>query len=162
MMQHHCQEPIPEGAWTNLITSCHRDGLLNEAIDVFRDIASLGVLRSSFSLSSILAVFAESQNQRCSGQQVHADAIKRGVDTNQFVGSGLLHMYAKQGQLADAARAFEAISGKPDTACWSALAMAYAHGGRYREATRVMYQMKAAGMNPSQEMADAVRLACFR
>jgi pentatricopeptide repeat protein len=58
--------------------------------------------------------------------------------------------------------AFEAIGGKPDAACWSALAMAYARGGRYREATRVMYQMKAAGMNPSQEMANAVRLACFR
>jgi pentatricopeptide repeat protein len=162
MMQHHRQEPIPEAAWTSLITSCHRDGQLSEAIDVFRDMASSGVPRSSFSLSSILAVFAESQNQGCCGQQVHADAIKRGVDTNQFVGSGLVHMYAKQGRLADAAMAFEAIGGKPDAVCWSALAMAYARGGRYREATRVMYQMKAAGMNPSQEMANAVRLACFR
>jgi pentatricopeptide repeat protein len=163
MMQHHCQEPVPEAAWTSLITCCHRDGQLSEAIDVFRDMASSGVPRSSFSLSSILAVFAESQNQGCCcGQQVHADAIKRGVDTNQFVGSGLVHMYAKQGWLADAVRAFGAIGGKPDTACWSALALAYARGGRYREATRVMYQMKAAGMTPSQEMADAVRLACFR
>lgn len=162
-MQHHCQEPVPEAAWTSLITSCHRESLLSEAVDVFRDMASSGVPRSSFSLSSILAVFAESQDPGCCcGQQVHADAIKRGVDTNQFVGSGLIHMYAKQGRLADAARAFETIGGKPDAACWSALAMAYARGGRYREATRIMYQMKAAGMNPSKEMADAVRLACFR
>ncbi|XP_062188668.1 pentatricopeptide repeat-containing protein At1g31790 [Phragmites australis] len=162
MMRHPCQEPVPEAAWTSLITACHRDSLLNEAIDVFRDMVSTGVPRSSFSLSSILAVFAESQNQGCCGQQVHADAIKRGMDRNQFVGSGLVHMYAKQGQLADATRAFEVISGKPDAACWNAMAMAYARCGRYREATRVMYQMKAAGMNPSQLMTDAVRLACFR
>ncbi|OEL31375.1 Pentatricopeptide repeat-containing protein [Dichanthelium oligosanthes] len=164
MMRHRCQEPVPEAAWTSLITACHRDGLLDEAIDVFRDMVSAGVPRSSFSLSSILAVFAESedhQHQGCCGQQVHADAIKRGVDTNQFVGSGLVHMYAKQGRLADATRAFEAIGGKPDTACWSAMAMAYARGGRHREAARVMYRMKAAGMNPSEEMTDAVRLACF-
>uniref|UniRef100_A0A0A9BPF1 Pentatricopeptide repeat-containing protein n=1 Tax=Arundo donax TaxID=35708 RepID=A0A0A9BPF1_ARUDO len=161
MMQYNCQEPVPEAAWTSLITTCHRDSLLNEAIDVFREMVSSGVPRSSFSLSSILAVFAESHNQGCCGQQVHADAIKRGVDTNQFVGSGLVHMYAKQGRLADAARAFEAISGKPDAVCWNAMAMAYARGGRYREATRVMYQMKAAGMNPSELMTNAVKLACF-
>ncbi|CAL5076243.1 unnamed protein product [Urochloa decumbens] len=165
MMRRHCQEPVPEAAWTSLITACHRDGLLDEATDVFRDMVSAGVPRSSFSLSSILAVFAESENQQHQGycgRQVHADAIKRGVDTNQFVGSGLVHLYAKQGRLADAARAFAAIGGKPDAVCWNAMAMAYARGGRYREASRVMYQMKAAGMNPSEEMADAIRLACFR
>ncbi|CAN6213631.1 unnamed protein product [Urochloa humidicola] len=166
MMRRHCQEPVPEAAWTSLITACHRDGLLDEATDVFRDMVSAGVPRSSFSLSSILAVFAESKNhqqhQGCCGRQVHADAIKRGVDTNQFVGSGLVHMYAKQGRLADAARAFKAIGGKPDAVCWNAMAMAYARGGRYREAARIMYRMKAAGMNPSEEMTDAIRLACFR
>ncbi|PUZ69017.1 hypothetical protein GQ55_2G075200 [Panicum hallii var. hallii] len=163
MMRHHCQEPVPEAAWTSLITAYHRDGLLDEAIDVFRDMVSAGVPRSSFSLSSILAVLAESENrQGCCGRQVHTDAIKRGVDMNQFVGSGLVHMYAKQGRLADAARAFEAVSGKPDAVCWNAMAMAYARGGRYREAARVMHRMKAAGMNPSEEMTDAVRLACFR
>ncbi|CAL5089613.1 unnamed protein product [Urochloa decumbens] len=166
MMQRHCQVPVPEAAWTSLITACHRDSLLDEAIDVFRDMASAGVPRSSFSLSSILAVFAESKNHQqhhgCCGRQVHADAIKRGMDTNQFVGSGLVHLYAKQGRLADATRAFQAIGGKPDAVCWNAMAMAYARGGRYREAARVMYQMKAAGMNPSEEMTDMVRLACFR
>lgn len=162
MMRYHCQEPVPEAAWTSLITACHRDGLLNMAIDVFRDMVSAGVSRSSFSMSSILAVFAESEDQGCCGQQVHADTIKRGMDTNQFVGSGLVHMYAKQGQLTDAARAFEAISGKPDAVCWNAMAMAYAREGRHREATRVMYQMKAAGMNPSEVMLSAVRSACFR
>ena len=163
MVRRHCREPVPEAGWTSLITACHRDGLLDEAVDVFRDMVSARVPRSSFSLSSILAVLAESENRqgRC-GRQVHADTIKRGADANQFVGSGLVHMYAKQGQLADAARAFEAIGGKPDAVCWNAMAMAYARGGRYREAARVMYQMKAAGMNPSEEMTDAVRLACFR
>jgi len=163
MVRRHCQEPVPEAAWTSLITACHRDGLLDEAVDVFRDMVSARVPRSSFSLSSILAVLAESENrQGWCGRQVHADAIKRGADANQFVGSGLVHMYAKQGRLADAARAFEAIGGKPDVVCWNAMAMAYARCGRYREAARVMYEMKAAGMNPSEEMTDAVRLACFR
>ncbi|KAL6638979.1 hypothetical protein ACP70R_022709 [Stipagrostis hirtigluma subsp. patula] len=162
MMQHPCQEAVPEAAWTSLITACHRGGQLNEATDVFRDMVSAGVPRSSFSLSSILAVFAESENPGCYGQQVHADAMKRGVDTSQFVGSGLVHMYAKQGQLTDAAKAFEAISGKPDAVSWNAMAMAYARGGRYREATRVMYQMKAAGICPSELLRNEVRLACFR
>uniref|UniRef100_A0A0D9WX78 Pentacotripeptide-repeat region of PRORP domain-containing protein n=1 Tax=Leersia perrieri TaxID=77586 RepID=A0A0D9WX78_9ORYZ len=157
-----CQEPVPEAAWTSLITAYHRDGILDDAIDIFRDMVSSSSVRSSFSLSSILAVCAEAKNKGRHGQQLHADAIKRGLDMNQFVGSGLLHMYAKQGQLADAARAFEAIGGKPDAVCWNAMAMAYARGGRYRDATRVVYQMKAAGMNPSELTMNEVKLACFR
>ncbi|XP_048547825.1 pentatricopeptide repeat-containing protein At1g31790-like [Triticum urartu] len=141
------QEPVPEAAWTSFMTACHRDGLLDEAIYVFRDMVSSGVPRSSFSLSTILAVCAESENCRCYGQQVHGDAIKHGVETDQFVMSGLVHMYAKQGRLADATRAFEAVGGKPDAVCWNAMAMGYARGGRYREATRMMYQMKAAGLD---------------
>ncbi|KAF0909023.1 hypothetical protein E2562_030561 [Oryza meyeriana var. granulata] len=162
MMRCSSQEPVPEAAWTSLITACHHDGSLDDAIDIFREMASSGIIRSSFSLSSILAACAEAKNKGCYGQQVHADAIKRGLDMNQFVGSGLLHMYAKQGQLADAARAFEAIDGKPDAVCWNAMAMAYARSGMYREATRVVYRMKAAGMDPSELTMNEVKLACFR
>jgi hypothetical protein len=107
-------------------------------------------------------VLEESENQGSCGQQVHADAIKCGMDMNQFVVSGLVHLYAKQGRLPDAARAFEAISGKTNAVCWNAMAMAHDLGGQYREATRVMYQMKAAGMNPSEVTLSAVWSACFR
>ncbi|EMS55267.1 hypothetical protein TRIUR3_22474 [Triticum urartu] len=154
------QEPVPEAAWTSFMTACHRDGLLDEAIYVFRDMVSSGVPRSSFSLSTILAVCAESENCRCYGQQVHGDAIKHGVETDQFVMSGLVHMYAKQGRLADATRAFEAVGGKPDAVCWNAMAMGYARGGRYREATRMMYQMKAAGLDLPG--LNVVGMACSR
>ncbi|KAF7069024.1 hypothetical protein CFC21_074705 [Triticum aestivum] len=153
-------EPVPEAAWTSFMTACHRDGLLDEAIYVFRDMVSSGVARSSFSLSTILAVCAESDNCRCYGQQVHGDAIKHGVETDQFVVSGLVHMYAKQGRLADAARAFEAVGGKPDAVCWNAMAMGYARGGWYREATRMMYQMKAAGLDLPG--LNVVGMACSR
>ena len=59
------QEPVPEAAWTSFMIACHRYGLLDEAIHVFMDMVSSGVARSSFSLSSILAVCAESEKHRC-------------------------------------------------------------------------------------------------
>ncbi|KAI4966002.1 hypothetical protein ZWY2020_047257 [Hordeum vulgare] len=154
------QEPVPEAAWTSFITACHRDGGLDEAIYVFSDMVSSGVARSSFSLSTILAVCAESENCRFYGQQLHGDAIKHGVETDQFVVSGLVHMYARQGHLADAARAFEAVGGKPDVVCWNAMALGYARGGWYREATSMMYQMKAAGMDLPG--LNVVGMACSR
>ncbi|KAK1698201.1 hypothetical protein QYE76_014898 [Lolium multiflorum] len=153
-------EPVPEAAWTSFMTACHRDGLLDEAFDVFRDMVSSGDARSSFSLSTILAVCAESEKHGWFGQQVHADAVKHGVETNQFVVSGLVHMYANQGRLADAARAFEGVGGKPDVVCWNAMAMGYARGGWYREAARMVYQMKAAGIDPPG--VNVVRMACAR
>uniref|UniRef100_A0ACD5W2V4 Uncharacterized protein n=1 Tax=Avena sativa TaxID=4498 RepID=A0ACD5W2V4_AVESA len=155
------QEPIPEAAWTSFMAACHRHGLLDEAMHVFRDMVSSGVARSSFSLSSILAVCAESEkHHRCYGQQAHADAVKQGVGKNQFVVSGLVHMYAKQGRLAEAARAFQEVGGEPDAVCWNAMAMGYARGGWYREAARMMYQMKAAGID--HPGLNVVRMACSR
>ncbi|CAM0873042.1 unnamed protein product [Alopecurus aequalis] len=159
-MRFSSQEPVPEAAWTSFMTSCHRHGLLDEAIHVCRDMVSSGVARSSFSLSSILAVCAESENDRCLGRQVHADAIKHSLETNQFVVSGLVHIYANQGKLADAARAFKAVGSKPDAVCWSTMAMGYARSGWYREAARMIYQMKAAGIDPPG--LDVVRMACSR
>lgn len=153
-------EPVPEAAWTSFMTACHRDGLLEEALRVFRDMVSSGDARSGFSLSTILAVCAGSEKHGCFGQQVHADAVKHGVETNQFVVSGLVHMYANHGRLADAARAFEAVGGKPDVVCWNAMAMGYARGGWYREAARMVYQMKAAGIDPPG--VNVVRMACSR
>ncbi|XP_047093896.1 pentatricopeptide repeat-containing protein At1g31790-like [Lolium rigidum] len=153
-------EPVPEAAWTSFMTACHRDGLLDEAFRVFRDMVSSGDARSGFSLSTILAVCAGSEKHGCFGQQVHADAIKHGVETNQFVVSGLVHMYANHGRLADAAKAFEAVGGKPDAVCWNAMAMGYARGGWYREAARMVYQMKAAGIDPPG--VNVVRMACSR
>jgi pentatricopeptide repeat protein len=158
MMRCSSQEPVPEAAWTSFMTACHRDGLLDEAFHVFRDMVSSGVPRSSFSLSTILAVCAESEKHRCFGEQIHADAVKHGMETNQFVVSGLVHLYANQGRLADAARAFEAVCGKPDAVCWNAMAMGYARGGWYREAARMMYQMKAAGIDPPG--VNVVRMTC--
>ncbi|XP_071682255.1 pentatricopeptide repeat-containing protein At1g31790 [Lolium perenne] len=154
------EQPVPEAAWTSFMTACHRDGLLDEAFHVFRDMVSSGDARSGFSLSTILAVCAGSEKHGCFGQQVHADAVKHGVETNQFVVSGLVHMYANHGRLADAARAFEAVGGEPDAVCWNAMAMGYARGGWYREAARMMYQMKAAGIDPPG--VNVVRMACSR
>ena len=120
-----------------------------------------GALELAAAIRSASAV-PDGARARAIGRCLHGLAVKAGrVASSAAVAKAVMDMYGRSGGLADARLVFDEIA-LPDAVCWNTMAMAYARGGRYREAARVMYRMKAAGMNPSEEMTDAVRLACFR
>ncbi|KAJ6802925.1 pentatricopeptide repeat-containing protein-like [Iris pallida] len=98
------------------------------------------------------------------GRQVHADAIKVGLDGDGLVRSRLVEMYARFGVLGDARRAFEASSNtsNSDDACWHAMLYGYVRNGCCVEAIRLLYDMKAAGVEPKESMVRKVRNACGR
>lgn len=101
------------------------------------------------------------------GRQVHADAIKVGLDGDGLVRSRLVEMYARIGMLGDARRAFEASSNTStsddaDGTCWHAMLYGYIRNGCCAEATRLLYDMKAAGIEPKESMVRQVRNACGR
>ncbi|XP_040989493.1 pentatricopeptide repeat-containing protein At1g31790 [Juglans microcarpa x Juglans regia] len=96
----------------------------------------------------------------CSGRQVHANAIKIGLDTDTYVQCGLVDMYGRSGLLKDAKLVFEVIDDKGNVACWNAMVTACIRNGFYMEAIKLLYEMKAAGMQPQESIVNEVRMAC--
>ncbi|XP_072966840.1 pentatricopeptide repeat-containing protein At1g31790 [Typha angustifolia] len=148
-----------QNAWTCMITGYCREGRFDEAIVVFREMARSGK-RSCFAVSSILMACAGVGDGGQTGRQVHADAVKLGMDSNQFVGSSLVHMYSKYGLSMEARRSFELIRELRDTVCWNALLTGYTRSGCLEEAVDVLYEMKATGIHPPESMIDEVKMAC--
>eukprot|EP00250_Pteridium_aquilinum_P018943 c24234_g8_i1 orf=376-723(+) len=90
------------------------------------------------------------------GSKIHADIIKRGlVETNVFVGSVLISMYAKCGGLAEAHLVLDELPVR-DVVSWSTLIAAYAQKGQGEEALNCFQQMRSEGLSP-----NAFTYACF-
>ncbi|EHA8589793.1 pentatricopeptide repeat-containing protein [Cocos nucifera] len=146
--------------WTCVITGCCREGRFEEALYVFREMGRAGHRRNSHVVSSILAACARIRDGGWGGRQVHASAVKLGVDADRYVGSSLVDMYAKHGLFKDARWAFETIAGSGDPVCWNAMLAGYARGGCCSEAISLLYRMRAAGVRPKGLLVNQVRMAC--
>jgi pentatricopeptide repeat protein len=158
-MKRSCLETTGLSAWSSAITSCNQDGRFEEAILLFKQMAMSGKRRESKSLSCALTASAGVGTNGLPGKQIHADAIKHGLGSEPFVVASLVHMYSHQGLLTEAARSFKAIE-RPDEVCWNAMLLSYTRHGLLDEAVKVLYRMKAAGVQPTEHMINEVKMTC--
>ena len=61
------------------------------------------------------------------GECIHCFVLKVGMETNPFVGSSILNMYVKLGDIEDAERVFECMDNH--VGCWNAMIGGYAQCG---------------------------------
>ena len=73
-----------------------------------------------------LKVFDRLQDKEL-GEYIHCFVLKVGMETNPFVGSSILNMYAKLGDIEDAERVFECMDNH--VGCWNAMIGGYAQCG---------------------------------
>ncbi|CAO2167081.1 unnamed protein product [Urochloa humidicola] len=97
---------------------------------------------SAISSCSDLAALAQ-------GQQVHAQAIKAGVNNVVPVMSSLVHMYSRCGCLGDSERVFFGYSGTDLVLC-SAMISAFGFHGHGVLAVDLFKQMVAGGVEPNE------------
>ncbi|PSR91358.1 Pentatricopeptide repeat-containing protein [Actinidia chinensis var. chinensis] len=112
--------------WTAKIVNNCREEHFDEVLDGFREMGSEGVKKNGFTFSSVLRACGRMEDDGQCGRQVHANEIKLGLESNDFVRGGLVDMYAKRGLLKNARTVFEVIGGdKRTAACWNAMLTVY-------------------------------------
>ena len=82
------------------------------------------------------------------GKQVHSNAIKSGLELHVFVGSALVDMYAKCGNLQDAHKLFHKMP-EQSVVSWNALIVGYTQNNNGVGALKLYWQMQGIGMIPS-------------
>lgn len=146
--------------WTAKIVNNCREGHFYDVFDDFKEMAREGVKKNSFTVSTVLKACARMDDGGNCGQQVHANAVKLGLDWDVYVQCGLVDMYGKQGLLSDAERMFAIMGNKENVAPWNAMLVGYLRNGFCVEAVKFMYQMKAAGIEVQESLINDVRIAC--
>lgn len=133
--------------YNHLLFEYSRDGLNQEALITYAFINRTGVLVDGCSLSCILKVSASLYNHAF-GRQIHCQCVKNGFFEDVSVGTSLVDMYVKNGNLDDGKRVFDEI-GVKNVVTWTSLLTGYALKGMVQKVIEVFSVMKFEGIEPN-------------
>ncbi|CAA7405938.1 unnamed protein product [Spirodela intermedia] len=144
-------------AFTSMMTNCSRAGEYEEALRIFREMVEGGYAEiNGYALSAALRACAGLLCES-SGRQVHAGVIKSSLGSDVVVGTALVDLYSKCGDMTSAKSAFSSIS-EPNTAAWNALMDGCSMGGH--EAVRLFSRMRLKEVNLDRTTLAIVLRAC--
>ncbi|XP_010260430.1 PREDICTED: putative pentatricopeptide repeat-containing protein At1g77010, mitochondrial [Nelumbo nucifera] len=162
--------PVKNGlAWNCIIHGYVRFGFPEEALALFKDLSSDPAEPSrsdTFILATVIGACANLAALDC-GKQIHTCVIVSGVDFDTVLGSSLVNMYCKCGDLDSANHVLNSMQ-EPDDYSLSALISGYANCGRLIDARRifdrrispcvVLWNSMIAGYVTNNEVGEALEL----
>lgn len=146
--------------WTAVIVNSGREEDFKAAIDAFKDMGKMGIRKNNFTFSSVLRACGRINDGGWCGLQVHANAIKLGIESDIYVQCSLVDMYGKHGVLRIAESIFRWMGDRRNAVCWNAMLNSYIRHGLCHESIKFLYQMKEAGVEPQESMLNDVRIVC--
>ena len=146
--------------WTALIAGYVHQDKGEEALDCFEHMHEAGSAPDAFTLSCILKACA-SIGAVSMGQKIHEDIIQNQLleENDVVLGTALLDMYAKCGELEKAEQVFETLPSQT-LACWNALIAGYAQQGLGDETLNMFERMQEKGFTPDSSTFVCVLNAC--
>eukprot|EP01018_Ginkgo_biloba_P034802 Gb_21843 [translate_table: standard] len=145
-------------SWNAIISGYAQNGHGEEALKLYRQKRVAGVKPNSETFAIILSACAHLAALE-QGTVVHKDIIRSGFNSDVFVGSALVDMYAKCGSIEDASKVFEEMP-KRDVVSWNAMIIGYAMHGWGKEALQLFEQMQRSGTIPDYVTFVGVLSAC--
>lgn len=144
--------------WNSMIAGFSLNSLDKEAFAFFKQMRQCGLFPTQFSYSTVLSCCAKLSSS-FQGKQVHTLIIKNGYTNDVFVGSSLIDMYCKCGNIDEARHFFNTMAIK-NTVTWNEMIHGYAQNGRGDEAVSLYREMIASGERPDDITFVAVLTAC--
>eukprot|EP01018_Ginkgo_biloba_P011139 Gb_03380 [translate_table: standard] len=123
-------------SWTVMIAACSRHGLAEEALTLFYNMQRGGIQPNEFTFASILPVC----ENLATVKEVHEEIIRSGCQSDVFVASALVDMYAKCRNLENARHVFDRMPER-DAVSWTTMIAAYSQNGHVNEAWILFHKM---------------------
>ncbi|KAK1402737.1 Pentatricopeptide repeat-containing protein [Heracleum sosnowskyi] len=145
--------------WNSILKCYNRDKRFRETLCLFSD---MGFEQKPDHGTILLAMKAcVGLKSLKFGKMIHGFVKKEEViDSNLFVGSGLIDLYSRCGVMSDAVRVFEEYS-EPDVVLWTMIVTGYEQNGWPREALGFFARMvNVACVSPDQVTLISVVSAC--
>ncbi|PRQ29828.1 putative tetratricopeptide-like helical domain-containing protein [Rosa chinensis] len=154
----HNMQELDVVCWNSMIAGLSLNSQDEEAFTYFKQMRQHEMLPSQFSYATILSCCAKLASS-FQGKQVHAQITKDGYVSDVFVGSALIGMYCKCGDVDGARNFFDMMSSK-STVTWNEMIHGYAQNGRGDEAVLLYWDMIASAERPDAITFVAVLTAC--
>ncbi|CBI19104.3 unnamed protein product, partial [Vitis vinifera] len=131
----HAFDQMPERdvvCWTTMITACSQQGRGTEALSMFSQMMFNTSSPNEFTVCSVLKACGEEKALEF-GKQLHGAIIKKMFKEDVFIGTSLVGMYAKCGEILDSRKVFDGMK-KRNTVTWTSIIAGYARNGQGEEA----------------------------
>eukprot|EP01018_Ginkgo_biloba_P001353 Gb_22629 [translate_table: standard] len=145
-------------SWNAMIAGYVQNGHADEALRIFRQMQLTGVKPNEKTFASVLPACANLTALE-QGKEIHEEIISSQFESDVFVGSALVDMYAKCGSIENARDVFDKMHQR-DVVSWTAMIEGYAMHGYGKEALKLFEQMQHSGTNPNQVTLVGVLSAC--
>ncbi|GLT64564.1 hypothetical protein SLA2020_370500 [Shorea laevis] len=130
--------------WNVMLVAYGQLENLSQSFQIFRQMLIEGLVPNQYTYPSILRTCTSLGNLG-PGEQIHAQVIKNSFQSNVYVCSVLIDMYAKLGKLDTA---FEILSrlNEEDVVSWTAMIAGYTQHGMFNEALKLFREMLNRGI----------------
>ncbi|CAM6048440.1 unnamed protein product [Sphagnum compactum] len=145
-------------SWTAIIFAYVKSGQGQKALELFQQMQQEGVEPNSVTFVGVLNACASVAALE-EGRHVHKQIIQSGFESDVFVCSGLVDMYAKCGSMEDAWTLFSKMPSH-DVVSWTAMIFGHVKCGQGQKALELFRQMQEEGVKPNPVTFVAVLNAC--
>ncbi|KDP34848.1 hypothetical protein JCGZ_09136 [Jatropha curcas] len=144
--------------WNSMIAGFALNSLDKEALTFFQQMQQNGMSSTEFTYATILSSCAK-LSSLFHGKLIHAQITKDGFMNDVYVGSALVDMYCKSGEVNEAQQFFDMMPDK-NTVTWNEMIHGYAQNGRGHDAVNLYRNMINSGEKPDRITFVAVLTAC--
>ncbi|XP_020579956.1 pentatricopeptide repeat-containing protein At2g22070-like isoform X2 [Phalaenopsis equestris] len=146
-------------SYNAILTGLSHNSLAEDCLIMFKELLlEMEIQPDHITFAIILSSVAALANLSC-GMQVHAFVTKTPVFENVFVGTALLDVYAKCGNVEDARLVFDTME-EGNNVTYSSIIIGYAQNGYGREAISLFKEMTACGIQPDSFTFVGLLMAC--
>ncbi|XP_042500132.1 pentatricopeptide repeat-containing protein At4g13650-like [Macadamia integrifolia] len=139
---------------SGLVTFCSYE----EAIELFVEARRAIDLRpTEFTFGSIIKACSNFSKEV--GKQMHGFILKTGLESNCFVGTSLIDMYGKLGDMESLIKIFMSIT-SIDLTLYNSMIAGFSNNGHHETALRFFGELKLQGFSPDGSTFSSVLKAC--
>jgi pentatricopeptide repeat protein len=144
--------------WNSMISGYEQNGFAKEAIRLFDRMKEIGVEPNSATFVSVLSACAH-LGAFILGCWVHEYAVGNGLDLNVVLGTSLINMYTRCGNVSKAREVFDSMKER-NVVAWTAMISGYGTNGYGSQAVELFHEMRRNGLLPNSITFVAVLSAC--
>lgn len=145
-------------SWNLLLGGYVQHGLYEEAFKLHEQMVQDSVKPDKRTFVSMLNACADARNVD-KGRELYNLILKAGWDTDLFVGTALINMHIKCGDIGDATKVFDNLPTR-DLVTWTSMITGLARHGRFKQACNLFQRMEEEGVQPDKVAFVSLLRAC--
>ncbi|XP_051214156.1 pentatricopeptide repeat-containing protein At3g62890-like [Lolium perenne] len=145
-------------SWSSMISAYAKGRRSKDALELWREMRLARVAPDCITMVSVLSACGD-VGALAIGAEVHQFVDNNNVEVDVKLGTALVDMYAKCGDIESSLRVFRAMPVK-DVLAWSSMVIGLANHGLGHDALGLFSEMTSEGLQPNEITFIGVLIAC--